>query len=191
SPLFLVPIELRLLIYEHVFTSAPPSAEFAPLPRSSFALEPLLTCRDIYKEARLIAFACAVHNLNWLRASSCLRGLRMLEPAQHAHIRHVALTVSTASLYDRLLPFRKHFDHSRPPHLSLESITIILDLPDTATPEAQERRVQEQDMVLVSIWYFKNVRRVILLNMLHRETMTHPLGAHGEWTCMDDEGPLP
>jgi len=191
SPLFLIPAELRILIYELVFTSAPPSADRLALPWSSVDLEPLLTCRDFYTEARLIAFACVTHNLNWRRPSSATRRLRWLQPILHAHIRHVALVSSPQGLYERLLPLRRHFDHSLQPFIYLESLTIVLDAPDTSTDLARKRRVQDQKMLFASIWYFKNVNRVVLVNVLHKEDMREGSIQRGKWTCIDDEKPLP
>lgn len=115
----------------------------------------------------------------------------MLEPAQHAHIRHVALATSAAGLYERLLPLRHHFDHVVLPHLSLDSITIVLDVPDTSNALAKQRRIHEQNMVFASIWYFKNVQKVVLMNVLHRDDLRKSPGMYGTWTCMNDEKPLP
>ncbi|KAF2643338.1 hypothetical protein P280DRAFT_515752 [Massarina eburnea CBS 473.64] len=183
SPIFLLPVEIRLLIYEHIFTSAPPpfAEDAPPLSRSSSSLEPLLTCRDMYREARLIAFACATHHLNWTRASSCLRKLRMLEPAQHTSIRHVALNTTASGLYPKLLPLRQHLDHVYVPHLSLESLTIILDVPTYETPDDRVRRVQEQEMVVASAWYFKNVERAVFMNIMHRDDLGGYATRDGSW----------
>ncbi|KAF2691881.1 hypothetical protein K458DRAFT_285089 [Lentithecium fluviatile CBS 122367] len=190
SPLFLLPVELRLSIYEFVFSSAPPEPEQWPLPKSSASLEPLLTCRDIYREAKLIAFACTIHNLNWTRPSNCLRRLRTLEPAHHNHIRHIALTTTASGLFEKLLPLRQHFDHTHAPYLTLESLTIVLDVPDTSRELERERRLQEQNMVFASIWYFKNVNRVVLMNIMHREGLRDHPGMHGHWTCINEEKSL-
>ena len=110
SPFFLLPVDVRILIYEFVFSPDPPSfsSHAPPLRKSSIGLEPLLTCRDLYREARLIAFACTTHSLNWTRASSCLRKLRALDTAQHTHIRHVALNTTASGLYGKLLPLRQY-----------------------------------------------------------------------------------
>ncbi|KAF2477280.1 uncharacterized protein BDR25DRAFT_45136 [Lindgomyces ingoldianus] len=188
SPLFMIPPELRLLIYEFVFGS-PPEHVLAP-PRSSLNLEPLLTCRQLYVEAKLLAFAHTTHNINWLpRASlTCQRRLLVLEPTQIAHIRHVSINTSAAGLYESLQPFRCHFDHIKYPALRLDSLTIILDLPDTSAT-TREHRVRELNMVLTSIWYYKNVRKVVLLNVLHREALNRHPTLLGRWSCMDcDKG---
>ncbi|KAF1958931.1 hypothetical protein CC80DRAFT_591811 [Byssothecium circinans] len=191
SPLFSLPVGLRLLIYELVFSSEPLSfSDHAPsLCKSSTNLEPLLTCRHLYREARLIAFACTTHSLNWTRASSCLRKLRTLDPAQHTHIRHVAINTTASGLYGKLLPLRQHLDHVYAPFLSLESLTIILDVPEYESLRDKARRVQEQNMVVDSVWYFKNVERAIVMNLMHRDELRGRPGMHGEWTCMEDEPP--
>lgn len=186
-PLFQIAPELRLLIYEFLFTCPEPSADQLLLPRSSANLEPLCACRIIYTEARLLAFALTVHNMNWTRASSCLRRLRGLDAAQHANIKHVALTSTPAGLYDKLLPLRYQFDHIQPPYLSLETLTIILDLPDTSTRAARERRIQEQNMVFDSVWFFKNIKKVVLLNITDRDNLKAYLKMPGEWTSL---GPI-
>ncbi|PSN70175.1 hypothetical protein BS50DRAFT_632093 [Corynespora cassiicola Philippines] len=188
--LFGIPAELRLLIYEYVFSSPPPSSDQAPLPRSSCSLEPLLTCRFLYDEARLVAFACTIHNINWTRDSSCCRRLRNLEPPQFASIRHVALITTTAGLFQRLLPLRHHLDRDHSPYLFLDSLTLILDVPDTSTQMARHIRVAELDMVFKTIWYYKGVKKIILLNVTHREMLKEQPGIHGEW-CVIDEKALP
>lgn len=155
--------------------------------RSSANLEPLLACRDIYREARLIAFACTIHNLNWTRPSNCLRRLRTLDPHQHRHIRHVALTTTPSGLFEALLPLRQHVDHTLVPRLSLESLTIILDVPQVSGTGYREHRLHEQNMVFASIWYLKNIKKVVVLNVLHREGLKNHPGMHGNWTCINEE----
>ena len=45
-------------------------------------------------------------------------------------------------------------------------------------------------MVLASIWYFKNVQRVVLVNVMYREALKeHPL-IHGEWTCINEDAAI-
>ncbi|KAF2790031.1 hypothetical protein K505DRAFT_327845 [Melanomma pulvis-pyrius CBS 109.77] len=188
--LFLLPAELRLLIYEFVFTSSPllPGQQ-SPLPKSSDNLTPLLTCRKFYIEARCIAFACTTHNLNWTHTSSCPRRLRILEPAQHLSIRSIAIVTSVTSLYDRLLPLRFHFDmQSQYPHLRLDSLTIVLEypVPDSHTPAFRQKMVEELNMVFTSIYYLKNVRKVSLLNVACRDDVKECPATRGKWTCIDE-----
>ena len=113
--------------------------------------------------------------------------MRILEPPQHSHIRHVALTTSASGLFDKLLPLRQHVDHTHAPHLALESITIVLDLPELSTEPYRVRRLQEQDMVFASIWYFKNVKKVALVNILYREGLKEHPGMHGKWICINED----
>jgi hypothetical protein len=188
---FLVPPELRLLIYEFVFTTPPlPLSNQAPLPKSSHLLRPLLTCRKIYAEARYIAFASTIHILNWTRSSSCLRQIRVLDPVKHLYIRHVALFTSTAGLYERLLPFRFHTDHSpsHHPHLALDSLTIVLEYPDphACTHASRQQRIKELDMIFSTIWYLKNITKVVLFNVAYREGLKECPATNGRWTCIDD-----
>ncbi|KAF2647392.1 hypothetical protein K491DRAFT_699659 [Lophiostoma macrostomum CBS 122681] len=189
SRFFRLPKELRILIYEFVFTSEP-SLHYVQspvwLPESSLNLIPLLTSRQFYQEAKLYAFQCTTHNLDRLLAS-CVSGLLRLQPDQRERIRHVALCTRPVDLYKILQPFRDHLDHIRSPPLALDSLTIILDMPlrGQAIPTS---RVQEQNEVLLAVWYYKNVKRVIVANLFYREAMREYPGAPGLWDCLNEVG---
>lgn len=186
STFFMLPKELRLLIYEFVFSSFAPSHGQTPLPKSSLHLRPLRTCRQFYQEAKVIAFKLSTHNLNWTRSSSCFRHLLDLEPTLHTCIRHVAMVTSAAGLYDMLQPLRYHFDHMRHPFLALDTLTIVLE-PANYEKSRREKRIEEMNMVLSSVWYYKNVKKVIIQNVLHREMLRDHPASLGFWTCTSGE----
>jgi hypothetical protein len=197
SPLFQLPRHLRVLIYDFLFCSYPPPTHHfhhphAPhqylLPKSSPQLDPLLVCRQFYEEAQVQAWKSITFNLNWSRHSSCLRALGDLEPRLYASIRHVALTTPPSALYDRLQPLRYHFDHMRQPVLVLETVTIILEPPDYKQT-SREKRIQEMNMVLDAVWFYKNVEKVVIENVLHREALKDHPANFGRWTCLDEEEP--
>jgi hypothetical protein len=71
--------------------------------------------------------------------------------------------------------------------LTLDSVTIILDLPEAPTEAYRARRLREQDMVFASIWYFKNVKKVLLVNILYRDGLKEHPGMHGQWTCINED----
>ncbi|KAF2741456.1 hypothetical protein EJ04DRAFT_507255 [Polyplosphaeria fusca] len=189
SPFFTLPAELRLQIYELVFTPFHP-LDF-PLPPSFLRLLPLLTCRQFYQEARLLAFACVVHTLDCTRITNVRDRLRSMHPALAASIRHIYVHTSITSFYDKMQPLRYHFDHTRDPHISLDTLTIMFNRPE----EDQFSRlycVQNQDMVLDAIWYYKNVKKVILWNIRFRENLSRNMP--GSWFRVDEgsesSGPL-
>lgn len=183
---FALPTELRLSIYEFVFTPDPPRGRDAYFPLAGKTLEPLLTCRQLYVEARIIAFRYAVYNADWISDSICTHRLQCLEPDFLANLRNVAITTSPNRLYRDLLPIRYHFDHMRRPFLSLDSVIIVLQHPHSSlasdTGTSQVGTIRELDMVLTTIWYFKNVRKVCVLNMLFRERLQDHISELGKWT---------
>jgi len=42
-------------------------------------------------------------------------------------------------------------------------------------------------MVFASIWYFKNVKKVALVNILYREGLKEHPGMHGKWICINED----
>lgn len=185
SSLFHIPAEVRLLIYEFVFSSDAPFTSPPQCPSQN--LKPLLTCRRLYEEAKLLAFACTIHSLNWARRLNFQRRLSVLTPAQRANIRHVSLNTSPSALYDRLQPLRFHIDHCRFPAVALDTLTIILELPEPPLMR-RDKTIEEMNMVLAAIWYYKNVNKVIVLNIKHRERLKHfpQYEREGRWTCLGD-----
>jgi hypothetical protein len=122
-----------------------------------------------------------------------LRRLRLLHSLQHAHIRHVAIATSPASFYEKLLSFRYHLDHNHAPFLVLDSLTVVLDVPealDSSTFADKLRRMHEQTMVIVSIFHYKNVKKAVIMNILYREDLIYSHEIQGHWTCLTQARPL-
>src|SRR4051794_1891459 len=85
STFLLLPTELRLRIYEFVF-SYPVSNDIPPL--ASQQLVPLLTCRQVYQEAKHLAFYQTIHCIDCTWHTNIQRQLLVLDPSQVPSIRH-------------------------------------------------------------------------------------------------------
>jgi hypothetical protein len=183
-PFFALPTELRLLVYEFLFSPEDPAGRYTLFPCSSTTLEPLLTCRRIYLEARDTAFRCTVFDVEWTGRLICAHRLRALESSVLSNIRHVAIPTTPGQLYEKLQPLRYHLDRMRQPYLSLDSLTIVLQnpVPQQASSQMNSLIIREMNMILTTIWYFKNVRKVCVLNMLLREFLKEHPSELGKWT---------
>ncbi|KAF2105508.1 hypothetical protein BDV96DRAFT_655585 [Lophiotrema nucula] len=185
SPLFLLPSELRLLIYEFVF--AYPTSSAIPL-LASQQLRPLLTCRQFYQEAEQLAFARTVHYLNCAGNTNIQRRLLVLDPGQVSTIQHIRVSTTAGRFYERMQPLRFHIDHIRQPPLTLNTLTIALDVPSLEEHQREAdimKRVRDQDMLLHALWYYKNTNKVIVENLTFRKRMRSRVT--GTWTCLDED----
>jgi hypothetical protein len=191
--------DVRLIIYEFAFSSQPPpetavQEAWSSLPRSSLHLKPLLTCRHFCAEAKLIAFRCTIHHLNWNKDNPrSQRRLDGLMPDLLASVRHVALTTTVVGFFDKIVPLRFQLNRARPPLICLDTLTITLrvDLVRTAVQEF-EFAMHQHDVFRV-VYVLKNTKKVVLVNVLHRQHMIDYLpgycadqhqGLHGQWTSL-------
>jgi hypothetical protein len=114
-----LPAELRMQIYEAVFE--PDTSARKDRTGKSRALDPLLTCRQIYEEARLLAFSSVIFfTEGWHKLPDRLAVLR---PEQVRSIRHLVVlgTPMSCSIGDALRS--ELFDKLR---LRLDSLVIAL-----------------------------------------------------------------
>jgi hypothetical protein len=133
--------DVRLIIYEFAFSSQPPpktavQEPWSSLPRSSLHLKPLLTCRHFCAEAKLIAFRCTIHHLNWnMDNPRSQRRLDGLMPDLLASVRHVALSTTVVGFFDKIKPLRFQLNRARPPLICLDILTITLRVDSVRTTD--------------------------------------------------------
>jgi len=177
----LLPLELRLIVYEFVFTWCP--IDDSDRVRPSHILRPLLTCHQFHYEASRPAFKAMTHYLlfeNLLTTTYRLRVL--LRPSLAASIRHIAIRTSANQFHNNFHPIRLHLDHLTRPFLTLTSLTIFLE-PTDSDRDCKQRAMKEIHMILTAIYYVKNVSKIIVSNIVHGDTFDQKAW-DGEWSLL-------
>ncbi|ORY11491.1 hypothetical protein BCR34DRAFT_587834 [Clohesyomyces aquaticus] len=196
SPLLALPPELRIAIYEFVF-EVPPSHSAHP-PKSSLHLRPLLTCRQVYQEARLLAFARITHNLNqpskWIsfQRDPSTWGHHLLDSTQIDHLRHGCFNSPTYWLVQKLYLLRYHLDRLRKdPPVILDSLTIIFDEPDNSA-ENRTEEIKRLENAILCARKWRHARKIVLMNVAHRpalealEAYSGREDIQGQWTAINE-----
>ncbi|KAF2112911.1 hypothetical protein BDV96DRAFT_579360 [Lophiotrema nucula] len=133
--LLLLPPEIRLSIYEAVFSYAATEA-----PDASKALAPLLTCRQIYNEASALAFSLTHFRVELKQVLELPLLLRILRPSRRRSITQLNILVIHLSYHeltpDDLSSFWLELDQDGLPSLNLEVLTITVRITETFSPWA-------------------------------------------------------
>lgn len=98
SPLLTLPAELRNEIYRYAFKPSDSADPSLPGTRASDLLRPLLACRQIYEEARALAFSCVSFAVENVTGAGLAARLSVLRTEQTQAIR--SMTYSNYRSYD-------------------------------------------------------------------------------------------
>lgn len=205
SPLFWLPIELRVRVFQYVFGDPPEpdDDDETALPISSKLGATRLTCHQIDEEARKIFFAENIHILNWdpnrvaQQPEAYTERVSNLDNDLLSQIKRIALRIRCdnidyikplhLNLYPDIVRSEDHRVLHRGLH-TLDLLEIVLDMPFINTNEGRQKRIQQEGRIADMIANFTHVNTVIVQNIFYRDRFLYRTETvQQQWKMLESE----